>query len=64
MQRAVEALDDQKDWHGQENLLPSSRLGLRARFGCGHEGGHVCMLVGCLKFNFKKKHKLVQRNPK
>lgn len=26
MERAVEALDDQKDWHGQENLLLSSRL--------------------------------------
>lgn len=50
MERAVEALDAQKDWHGQENLVPSSRLGLDAKFGCGYIRGTQSCLHACRKF--------------
>ena len=69
VERAVKVLDDQKDWQGQETLL-SSRLGLDAAMGwmrglamdTREVHSHICMLLGCVKFYFKKKLKLIQIN--
>lgn len=63
MERAVEALDGQKDWHGQETVLPSSRHGLDAAMGwmrglamdTREVHSHVRVLLGYVKFFFKKK---------
>lgn len=70
VERAVEALDDQKDWHGQETLLFFSRLGLDAAMGwmrglamdTGEVHSHVCALLGCIKFYLKKPLKWIQIN--
>lgn len=72
VKRAVEALDDQKDWHGQETLLSSSssRLGLDSAMGwmrglavdTREVHSHIHVLLGCVKFYFKKKLKLIRIN--
>lgn len=67
MENPVEALDDQKDWHGQRTLFSSSRLGLDAAVGwmrglaldTREVRSHVRVLLGCVKFYFKKKLKLI-----